>query len=270
MIHRDYANLSILLVLAIFIWTRDISWIDSIEDTLPIVMSLPLFLWLAQPLPFNKDLILPSFTGLFISTVGFITGIIIDSCFVLAVFWTMIMWFLFSPRLDKDKRPAVKRLLILPLLAFPWLFIEGDFIGWWFRLSSAWVSAHIFSFMGFDVLHEGTHIIVQGLPVGIGNACSGLNTLQSMLIAGSALAYIYLGDRVVYWLDLILIIALAWTANTIRIIIICISALTISPKFALGMFHTWGGWIVLFLMICLSWMLFASQRAYYLRTSSTA
>ena len=46
--------------------------------------------------------------------------------------------------------------------------------------------------MGFNVLHEGTRIIVQGLPVGVGEACSGMNVLQSMLIAGSALAFLFI------------------------------------------------------------------------------
>jgi exosortase/archaeosortase family protein len=100
---------------------------------------------------------------------------------------------------------------------------------------------------------------VHGLPVAVGEACSGINVLQSMLIAGSALACLYLGKRRSFWPNVAALPAMAWLANALRIFILCMAALTAGRDFALGMFHAWGGWLVLFLMLVLSWGLLALQ-----------
>jgi exosortase/archaeosortase family protein len=41
---------------------------------------------------------------------------------------------------------------------------------------------------------------------------------------------------------------LAWLANTARIVTITAAAITWGRDFAMGMFHTWGALLVLFLM----------------------
>jgi len=102
--------------------------------------------------------------------------------------------------------------------------------------------------------------MVQGLPVDVSAACSGLNVLQSMLIAGSTVAYIVLGHHPRYWFNIFLLIVFSWLANTIRIVAICIAALTLTPEFAAGLFHLWGGWLVLFLMFFLCWPIFSLQK----------
>ena len=81
-----------------------------------------------------------------------------------------------------------------------------------------------------------------------------------MLIAGSMLAFIFLGKQPNYWRNLPALVALAWLANTFRILTLCIAALSAGPEFAQGVFHTWGGWLVLVLMFLLCWPLFAFQR----------
>ncbi|HHO76653.1 MAG TPA: exosortase/archaeosortase family protein [Deltaproteobacteria bacterium] len=259
MIIRDYIFLILLFFLAFFIWVRDLAWISSLDNTLPIILSLPLFIWLGWPWRFTTQDNPLLFSGLMICAIVFIIGVALNITFVLALSWTGILWYWLSSRLDRKTAISIRRLLILPILSFPWLALEGDAIGWWFRLSSARVTSEIFSLMGFDVLHEGTRIIVQGLPVGIGEPCSGINVLQSMLIAGSALAYIYLRKHPGYWLNIGLLISIAWMANTVRIVVVCIVALTLSPEIALGLFHTFGGWFVLFMMLCLTWTIFSLQ-----------
>ena len=259
MIARDYTCLTVLVILAVFIWGRDLSWVSSLEDTLPIILAIPVFIWLGFPWTSSLKQATPSISGFMIMAVIFIMGIILDNTLLLTISWTGILWLWLSSRMGKDKMVSVNRLIILPVLAFPWLKLDGEFIGWWFRLSSAWITSETFTLMGFNVLHEGTRIIVQGLPVGIGQPCSGMNALQSMLIAGTALAYIHLGKTRYYWWNIIFLALMAWLANILRIMIICAVALTISPEFALGIFHTWGGWLVLLLMLCLTWGVFSLQ-----------
>jgi exosortase len=222
---------------------------------------------MGSPWRIRKDPQELSISNLIIAIAGFVIGLLMDLVTLLAACWTYLLWTWICARVDERDIPALRRLMILPFLAFPWLNLEGNVIGWYFRLSGSWITAMIFSAMGFRVLHDGTQLVVQGLPVGIGEACSGINVLQSMLIAGSALAYLYLGKHKTYWWNLLILIAIAWLANTLRIVILCITALTMGQEFAMGVFHTWGGWLILFIMMCLSWGSLSLQATYMKRST---
>ena len=52
MTKKDYSVLAALVALALFIWLRDTSWMSSAEDTLPILIALPVFYWLGKPWKF--------------------------------------------------------------------------------------------------------------------------------------------------------------------------------------------------------------------------
>ncbi len=266
---RDISYLSFLFLLALYIWLRDFTGITSLENTLPILLSLPLFYYLGSPWNLTVKPEPLSYGNLIIGTAGFILGMLMDVLFLLAASWTYLLWTWLSSRVYSYDLPSVRKLMVLPLFAFPWLDLEGNFIGWYFRLSGAWATAKTFSAMGLGVIHDGTQLIVQGLPVGIGEACSGINVLQSMLIAGSALAYLFLGRHKIFWMNLIGLVIIAWLANTLRIVILCITALTMGPEFALGLFHTWGGWMVLFLMLCLTWAILSLQATYIKKNTAT-
>jgi exosortase len=162
--------------------------------------------------------------------------------------------------MSPETLPSIKKLLILPLMAFPWVALDADRVGWWFRLSGAWAAAHFFKLLGYDVQQEGTQMIVNKLLISVEAACAGLNTLQSMLIAGTVVCYLILGETNRYWWNLPVLVIMSWVANTARIIFISTAALTISPKFATGEFHVWGGWAVLIVMFCLCWFIFALQK----------
>ena len=144
---------------------------------------------------------------------------------------------------------------MLPLISFPWITLDADRIGWLFRLSGAQVTAFAFQLFGYDVHQEGTNIIIDKLPISVEAACSGLNTLQSMLIAGTVVNFVLLGETRRYWWNFLLIIFIAWVANTMRIIMLTIAALKEGPAFALGPFHLWGGWAILLVMFLLCWWL---------------
>ena len=261
MIKSDYSILTILAAYALFIWLQDLNWISSLEDTLPILLALPVFIWIGWPWDFDLNSRPFPFQALFLALLGFIAGLLVNSIALLSFSWTMALWGWLSTRLPSERLKATKRLLILPFMAFPWLILEGDIIGWWFRLSGAWTAELFFTTIGYNVIHEGTLIMIDNLPVGIDAACSGLNALQSMLIAGSVIAVLQLGDRSGFWLGILFLFLLAWVANTLRIISICLLGLLISPDYAQGVFHTWGGWLVLVIMFCLSWFFLGLMRA---------
>ncbi len=261
MSNRDRGMIGLLIILAIFIWSQDLSWLSEAEDTLPILATLPLFVWLGLPWRFRTSASSFSSGGLVTAIFGFLLGGITGSTLLFALGWSALLWSWLAARIEPSDRQNLNRLMILPLMAFPWIALDGQMIGWWFRLSGSRVAGTLFSSLGFNVVQEGTRLLVQGLPIEVTAACSGLNTLQAMIIAGSTVAYITLGNHPAYWLNLMPLLLLSWMANTLRIIAICWAAVTFSPAFAAGFFHQWGGGLVLFLMFSLCLLIFTLERA---------
>ena len=250
---KDTTCLILLVIFGAFIWLRDTSWMTASAEVVPILAAFPLFVWLGAPWNLSGSDFSIQLPSIVIATACLMFGIAFDTTFLLAVAWTATMWGWLSPRLNAERRACVLRLLILPIMSFPWLMLEGDQVGWWFRLSAAWVTEQASHALGLNVNREGTHLVVLGLPIVVDASCSGLKVLQAMLIAGSAVAFIQLGQTRHYWWFLVLLILAAWIANTMRVMVLSAAALTFGQDFAAGWFHTWGGWSVLVVMFLLSW-----------------
>lgn len=257
---NDKAFLIFLGVYAGFIWLRDTSWMTSSDDTLPILVAIPLFYWIGKPWCFLEDPSPIDLRQFFLCIVLFLLGTGLNSTFFLTLSWTWALGSWLSSRLPKERWLHIKKLLILPLMAFPWISMDANQIGWWFRLSGAWACDRVLTYFGMDVSRQGTLMVVNGMPISIEVACAGLNTLQSMLIAGSVVAYMFLGNSNRFWWNLPVLIAVSWLANTIRIIIITLAALFVSRKFAMGAFHEIGGWVVIMVMFALCWLWFSWQQ----------
>jgi len=248
-----------LAILAVFIWLRDLAWVSTSDDTLPILVALPLFVWIGVPWNFRSEYESPSLTSLVWAIVIFVAGIALNMTFLLALGWTILLWSWLSVRIEEKRRSDLIKLLVLPLFAFPWIALDADRIGWWFRLSGAWATAHVFSAAGFQVEQQGTNLLIDHLPISVEVACAGLNTLQSMLIAGTFVNYTIAGHTFYYWLNIPVLFLMSWVSNTIRIIGISAAALAVSSEFALGPFHIWGGWAILVIMFALCWVLFSLE-----------
>jgi len=257
MTRKDHITIGWLVVLAAFIWLRDTSWISTSDDTLPILISIPMFFWMLWPISFRKKSESLSPFHLIAAALCFIAGTVTDLTFLLGLGWTLLLWSWLIKRMAPEHISEAKKLLILPLMAFPWIALDAEPVGWWFRLSGAWITANFFEIIGLQVVHEGTQLYINSMPISVEPACSGLHTLQSMLIAGSLVAFIQIGDSPRYWWSLPLLILISWIANTIRIIAICTAAIVISKDFAMGPFHDIGGWAILFVMFLLCWFIFS-------------
>lgn len=258
---RDSTYALLFLVLAAIVWTRDTTWLTTVEDALPILVAIPLFVWLGWPWTFRQepDSPLPLSTIGF-AVVAFLLGIVGNFTFFLALGWSLCVYAWLSMRLTPEALSARRNLFLLLLLAFPWVTLDGQTLGWQFRLSGACATEWLFELMGTDVTREGTFILVQNLRIAVDESCSGLNALQSMLIAGVMLAWIQLGPGRRFWWNLPLLLSIAWLANTLRIVTISGVGLWIGPEFAKGLFHTWGGVLILALMFALCWLVFSIQR----------
>ena len=153
------------------------------------------------------------------------------------------------------QRPA-RRYLILPLLGFPWVTENLQSLGWLFRYSGAAAVGEMFSLLGVTVHRAGTLLYLRDLPLSVEPACAGLNVLQSTLIVGSLLICLRIRGGWRFWTAVATLAPLAWLANTTRIFSLGCAGLWISPDFANGWFHKWGGWLVLCFMFFLCESLF--------------
>jgi len=259
---RDVLTIFSLVVFAGFIWLRDPAWMTAPGETLPVLAAIALFFWLGRPWHFRPGC-RPMPTGSVAAAVVLsAAGVGMDMTVLLALGWTSLLWAILARHLSREDLRRVRRLLPLAVLAFPWIMLDAGAVGWWFRLSGAWATSGIFALAGFDVAREGTRLLVQGLPVSVEAACSGLGALQAMLIAGTLAAYVQIGDRKHYWWHLPVLVAVAWLANTLRIVAICVVALSAGPQLAYGSFHFFGGWVVLCVVFCLCWIVFSIARRY--------
>jgi exosortase/archaeosortase family protein len=256
---KDLIYALILVVFALFIWLRDLAWMTTTDDTLPILVALPVFYWLGSPWkwrevdqPFSGKIFL--FGAFF-----FLLGIALNITFFLAVSWVLLLKEWLDVRVLSSVEDRMNKLLVLPLMAFPWVSLDLTRLGWWFRLSGAKVASYFFVTLGLDVVQEGTNLIVAGLPISVEAACAGMNTLQSMLIAGTVVNFVILGNTVRYWFNIPVLVIVTWIANTLRILMISLAALLAGPQFAMGNFHIWGGWFILICMFILCWLIFSLQ-----------
>ena len=254
---KDWLWLVALAAFAALIWGRDRSWVGNAPEVLPILGALPVFLWLGAPWRFTAAPFAINMTTLAVAVILFVLGTVCNLTLLLALGWALAVWSWLQLRLEPGDRQRVFRLLALLVMAFPWVTLDAGQVGWWFRLSAAWVTEQFYTLLGLVVTRDGTFLKVQGLPVSVEAACSGLKALQAMLIAGTMLAYIQLGRNRLYWWSLPLLILLAWVANTARVLMLTAAALTFGTEFAEGWFHAWGGWFVLMVMFTLCWLSFA-------------
>ncbi len=257
---KDYTVLFTLSFLALFIWIRDLEWMSSTDDTLPILICIPLFAWLEWPWKLLDTTYELRPTNVLVASVLLLAGVISNLTILLTIAWCYLLWTWIKQRTPLSLQKRLSKLMILPIMAFPWVTLDAYIIGWWFRLSGAWVATQFFSLINLSAVQQGTAMVINGVPISVDVSCAGLNTLQSMLIAGSVLAYIQLGNLKRYWLNIPFLIWMAWLANTLRIIMLCSVAVGISTEFAMGPFHESGGWVVLFLMFCLCWFVFSLQQ----------
>ena len=146
---------TLLAVLAIFIWVRDLSWATTSDDTLPLLVSIPLFIWLGMPWKFKKEESPPIKGWLIGGTLLFLIGIGLNSTFLLAVGWTSLLWSWLESNSLRPKSETLK-LMILPIMAFPWVALDASRLAWWFRLTGASTVAALFKFLGCDVSQMGT------------------------------------------------------------------------------------------------------------------
>lgn len=256
---RDFFWLGTLGLLGAFIWWRDRSWLAAPADVLPILAGLPLFAWLRWPLVWQPGGALAP--GPILVAAGlFAAGGLLGSNLLLTLSWVMLLGAWLSHRVADGASPLTRRLLVLPLFSFPWVVTDATQLGWWFRLSGAAAAEAVLGLGGARVARDGTFLSVNGFQLSVEPACSGLNGLQSMLIAGTMLAYVMLRRHPLYWPALLVLPLAAWLANFLRIFSAAVVALVLEGPAAgrwVGPVHDLAGALALLAMFAGCWGLFA-------------
>lgn len=253
--------LFVLVGYAAFIWFRNLQWMAAADDLVPILAGLPLFVWLKWPFHFAATGGQPSTPALLIAALFFAAGVLTNVTVLLAVSWTVLLWAWLSVRLVDGKSPALRRLLVLPIFSFPWIATDFERLGWWFRLSGAGAVEQILAAGSVPVSRDGTFLLVNGFQLSVEPACSGLNGLQSLLIAGTMLAFITLKHGPWFWPSLLILPLAAWVANVLRILSGAMVPVIMDAEAAarwVGPLHSGAGWIALCVMFALCWMVFSA------------
>lgn len=256
----DFLWLFILGAYATFIWLRDLQWTAAADDLVPILAGLPLFVWLKWPLRFAPSPAGLSAPALLVASVLFAAGVLAGVTLLLAVSWTLLLWAWLSVRLVEGRSSSLRRLLVLPLFSFPWIATDFERLGWWFRLSGAGAVERLLATGGAPVSRDGTFLLVNGFQLSVEPACSGLNGLQSLLIAGTMLAFITLKVSPWYWPSLLVLPVAAWVANVLRILSGAVVPVVMDAEAAarwVGPLHSGAGWIALCAMFGLCWLVFS-------------
>ncbi|MEM3374794.1 MAG: archaeosortase/exosortase family protein [Candidatus Woesearchaeota archaeon] len=140
-----------------------------------------------------------------------------------------------------------KELLISGVLAVIFYFLLMYFQSQWLFFSGFVMNFLVFVFSKFyPVSVKGILLTVDNFTVGIGAACSGIESLMLFFALYLVIfAMDYKRIKIIpYLITFVIGLIGTFVVNNIRILLLVYVGLKISPKLAVGLFHTHAGWIL--------------------------
>ena len=150
------------------------------------------------------------------------------------MFWTF--WGL--QRLRTLRLPLLLLVTMIPLPTLVYAAVSARL-----QLLASWIAANIAERLGVSVFVEGNIIQLATVSLGVAEACSGLRSLSSLVIAALLIAVLRLsrlGMRVVL---VLCAVPIAIACNVLRIAGTAILA-DHHPELAMGFYHAFSGWLV--------------------------
>jgi len=143
---------------------------------------------------------------------------------------------------------------------FPWAFlllmipipaILFNKITFPLQVLASKVAAATLPMFGVPVLREGNVINLPSMALEVAEACSGIRSLMTLLAL--AIIYGYLIEKRQWrrWVLVLASLPIAVAANSLRIIVTGLLVQYWDPDKAEGFFHTFEGWLVFVLSLCM-------------------
>ena len=111
------------------------------------------------------------------------------------------------------------------------------------QLVASNISARLVLLCGTDVVQDGNILRLNDISLGVEEACNGLNTLSALVISSVILGFLYCRRRLCRVLLILSSVAVAIGTNIVRIALTALIA-DHHQQFALGVYHTFSGWLV--------------------------
>jgi exosortase/archaeosortase family protein len=236
-----------LLLAAIGVWACDTAWLADLSDHLPLALGLFIVWYFGRPwnlLPEPASWPRLIWLAIPFYVLGWLTG----TMWMMSVGWALA----FQAYARRYFGQNHYKLAAVALFSFPWLVLEFPQIGYFFRYSACQLISFAFTVIGMPVVWQGTTIQILGLPIDVLPACAGWNMLQLSLLTGLTIAALELKKKSSFIVFLILLPVIGWLANVLRIFLLAVIALTISPQVASGPAHSPTALVVLMMVLALS------------------
>lgn len=158
--------------------------------------------------------------------------------FLLLIFGALL--FFYSPR-------VVKKLLFPVLFLFFMIPMPLDVIAKLnleLKMFAADCAVSMVRTLGVYCVQDGSHIHFMNASITVGNVCSGLRSLISLLALGAIVAYLARGTGLKKILIFFVSFPTAVIANVARIVLLCLIANRWGVEAATGFFHDFSGLLI--------------------------
>ena len=232
----------------IAVYIKDLGWLHSNPDGYSALLALPLFYYMFKKyirgIP-NYDLSNRIFT---LSLMAFGLGFLADSTLLCSLAWSTAFIYSLKTYTTLPFSHLQKTIPMVSLL-FPWCLTDLTTLGWYFRLSAAYIVSTCAKGLDYNVINSGTSLLVNSQSIFITPECSGIKTLQFIFLIGSiGLWYLY-KHHSLFYLSLLLLLPLAWLVNTTRVVSIVSVSLSTENEMIRNLVHSCSGPLLILLLV---------------------
>ncbi|MFC1872262.1 exosortase/archaeosortase family protein [Chloroflexota bacterium] len=190
--------------------------------------------------PSNRGLIILG-TGILLYLVGYVFRLHYLSALALPVIIYGVIVYLYG--INSAKRFMFPILILIFMIPLPFV----DWLGFRLQLLTTYSTVALLQLSGIDVSAVGNQIALPNASFTIGIACSGINSLISMITISAIIAFIIRGSLTKRMSIIILSVPIALFTNILRVTSIILIAYWWDSDIALDFFHNLSG-IIFFLL----------------------
>ena len=153
------------------------------------------------------------------------------------------------PRLQTMAFPFVLLLTMVPLPALVYNAVAAPL-----QLKASALATDISQAIGVSIYRDGNVIHLATTSLGVAEACSGLNSLSSLVVGSLLLGYLANASLLGRIVLTVLSVPLAIAVNVLRVAGTAILA-DYKPEYAEGFYHLFSGWLIFVVGFGLLWLL---------------